>query len=383
MNQMAQRQNPWLRSGAWDVFWMLSGLWLLLPIAGFSGAPTALKVMLIGATALLWLSHRFATTYNAFCMPAYRQLLGEQRDRFVILPAVIIIATFAFVFSPESVMRLNLWGRVQILATIFFLYNSYHFGIQHYGVLSIYRIRAGQGHSGWLKRYEKFFAIAVGTIVVALAQMCHGAEVVADSLVYNVVPREVFSVVFGVLQKVAPLLVLGLAGIFYAGEFRNTPVSIPKVLYVGGLALQGILAYFLEPISFLILWGVQHWLVSVALGAHMADNDASEVPAGSWWYGMWARFNKGFWPTVFILVLASIVLTPFFELAVHPYKVGWAPGVLSTFGSMLGNSWATKLFIALNFISVYIHFVMDRAVFRFSDPAVRKISVPLLFKPVG
>ncbi len=383
MDQATARQSPWLRSAAWDGFWMLSGLWLLLPILGFSGTPAALKIMLIGATALLWLSHRFATTYNAFCMPAYRKLLHDQRGRFVILPAVIVILTFTFVFAPEFTPQLNMWNRVQVLATIFFLYNSYHFGIQHYGVLSIYRIRAGQGHSGWLKRYEKFFAVAVGTIVVALAQIGHGAEVVVDSFIYNAVPRETFLSMFGVLQKVAPPVVLGLAGGCYVGEFKNEPVSLPKVLYVTGLALQGIFAYFLEPISFLMLWGVQHWLVSVALGAHMAENDASEVPTGSRWYAIWARFNKGFWPTVFILVLASVVLTPFFELAVHPYKVGWAPSILSTFGSLLENTFATRFFIALNFVSVYVHFVMDRAVFRFSDPEVRNVSVPLLFKLTG
>ena len=33
---------------------------------------------------------------------------------------------------------------------------------------------------------------------------------------------------------------------------------------------------------------------------------------------------------------------------------------------------------ANTFASVYIHFVMDRAIFRFSDAAVRKVSVPLL-----
>jgi hypothetical protein len=27
----------------------------------------------------------------------------------------------------------------------------------------------------------------------------------------------------------------------------------------------------------------------------------------------------------------------------------------------------------------YVHFVMDRAIFRFSDPAVRQVSVPLIF----
>ena len=380
MSEPMQPPNVWLRSAVWDGFWMLSGIWLLAPLWMFSSTPSALKSLLIVATLILWLSHRFATTYNAFCTPAYRHLLREQRIRFLVWPLMITLATFGFVFAPSWLIRLDSWGKVQVLGTIFFLYNSYHFGIQHYGVLSIYRIRAGQGHAGWLKRYERFFAIAVGTVLVAIAQICHGAEVVRDSIVYNVVPRESFMAAFGVLRVVAPVVVLALAGVFYVGECRSKPASFPKVLYIAGLTLQGVLAYFLDPISFLILWGVQHWLVSVALGARMAQNDASEVPADSRWYRFWSRFNKGFWPTVFVLCLASIILTPFFQFAVHPEKLTENAKCFSFLSPVLANTVLANVFIALNFVSVYIHFVMDRAIFRFSDPAVRKISVPLLFQ---
>ena len=380
MNETMRPPNVWLRSAIWDGFWMLSGIWLLAPLGAFSGAPSALKSLLIIATLILWLSHRFATTHNAFCTPAYRHLLREQRTRFLMWPLMITLATFGFVFGPRWLVTLDSWGKIQVLGTIFFLYNSYHFGIQHYGVLSIYRIRAGQSHTGWLKHYERFFAIAVGTVLVAIAQICHGAEVVQDSIIYNILPREAFMSAFSVLRVVAPLIVLALAVVFYVGEFRCKPASLPKMLYVAGLTLQGVLAYFLDPISFLILWGVQHWMVSIALGAHMAQNDTSEVPIASRWYRFWGHFNKGFWPTVFVLCFASIILTPLFQFAVHPEKLVKDASFFSFLSPVLANTVLVNLFIVLNFVSVYIHFVMDRAIFRFSDPAVRKVSVPLLFQ---
>ena len=380
MSEAPQSQGVWLHSAAWDGFWMLSGIWLLAPLVAFSGVPAALKSLLIVATLILWLSHRFATTYNAFCTPAYRHLVREQRTRFLAWPLMITLATFGFVFAPSWLIRLDSWGKVQVLGTIFFLYNSYHFGIQHYGVLSIYRIRAGQDHAHWLKRYERFFCLAVGTVLVASAQIFHGAEVVHDSIIYNVVARESFRAIFNALRIIAPLIIVTLAAVFYVGELSNKRVSLPKVCYVAGLAGQGVLAYFLDPISFLILWGVQHWLVSVALGARMAQNDASEVPADSRWYRFWSRFNKGFWPTVFVLCLASIILTPLFQFAVHPEKLTENAHLFSFLSSVLANTVLANAFIALNFVSVYIHFVMDRAIFRFSDPAVRKVSVPLLFQ---
>lgn len=379
MSAAPKTHNAWLRSAPWDGFWMLSGIWLLAPLLAFSHTPHLIQGMLIAGTLVLWLSHRFATTYNAFCTPAYRGLVRENRTRFLVWPLGAILLTFGVVFAPRALLLLDLWGRVQILGTSFFLYNSYHFGIQHYGVLSIYRIRAGQGHSGWLKRYERFFCIAVGTILVAIAQACHGAEVVYDSIVYHLLPREFFMSAFRFLQVVAPPIIAALAAIFYVGELKTRPVSFPKLLYVAGLTLQGILAYFLESISFLILWGVQHWLVSVALGAHMAQNDTSEVPMTSRWYSFWGRFNKGFWPTVFVLCLASVTLTPLFQFAIHPEKLAGEGRVFAFLSPFLANTLLANLFIAMNFSSVYVHFIMDRAIFRFSDPAVRKVSIPLLF----
>ena len=378
MSETIQPRNVWLRSASWDGFWMLSGIWLLMPLFVFTRVPHGVQGMLIVATLILWLSHRFATTYNAFCTPAYCSLVRQNRMRFMIWPIAAILSTLGFVFVPNTILPIDTWGKVQVLGTIFFLYNSYHFGVQHYGVLSIYRIRAGQSHSGWLKRYEKIFCIAVGTILVAIAQVCHGAEVVHDSIIYNIFPRELFMSLFGVLRVAAPIIVVILTAVFYWGESRNKPISLPKILYVTGLMFQGILAYFLEPISFLFLWGVQHWLVSVALGVHMTQNDVTELPVDSRWYRFWNKFNKGFWPTVFVLCFISIILTPLFQFAVHPEKMNEAR-FLSFLSPLLANTVLLNFFIAMNFSSVYVHFIMDRAIFRFSDPATRKISVPLLF----
>ena len=376
MSNMLENQGPWLRSAVWDGFWMLSGLWLLPLLAVFAVVPGALKSLLIVATLLLWLSHRFATTYNAFCTPAYRSLVSEQRGRFLWLPGVIVLLTFGFAYVPCTLVLLDPWDKIQVLGTIFFVYNSYHFGVQHYGVLSIYRIRAGQSPYGWLKRFEKIFCVVVGGLMVAIAQICHGAEVVGDSIVYSLVHRDAFMSAFVLLQPVVPVIIVILAAVFYVGELKMGQASLPKVFYVAGLMLQGILAYFLEPIAFLILWGVQHWMVSVALGGHMAENDTSEIRASSRWYGFWSRFNA-FWPTVFLLCLASVVLSPFFHYAVHAQKIAEGANFLSP---VLANTAISNLFIALNFSSVFVHFVMDRAIFRFSHPAVRKVSAPLLFK---
>ncbi len=377
MNSAAP-SNLWLRSPLWDGFWILSGLWLLVPVLLSPVLAETNQWMLVAAVYTLWLPHRFATAFNAYCLPDYRNLIHAQWRRFFMLPAAIFVATFVFVFLPEMLLPLPLTTRVQVLATIFFVYNSYHFGVQHFGVLSIYRIRAAQPQDPQAKRYERWYCILVGAILVCVAQILAGAEVVRDSLMYEAVPLEWLHSAMTIARWIAvPVIVLLTVGLLLV-EARNPRRSVPKMLYIFGVGTQGVLAYFLSPVPFLVLWGVQHWLVSVALTALISGNDhPKEVPSSAW-YRFWGLFYGRFWPTVLVLIVSTIVLVPLFELSLHSGRP--REGFLQTIATMLGqHPWLVRTLLWLNFATVYMHFVMDRAVFRFSHPDVRKVTGVLLF----
>lgn len=371
--------NPWLRSAYWDGFWMLSGIWLLVILAVYNSAPRILRLIFIILTLILGIAHRFATSFNAFCNPAYRPLLLRQYPRFVLLPIAIFLAVFAFVFMPLSVIPLGLMVKAQILATIFFLYNTFHVGIQHYGVISIYRMRSRQDLSGGFKKYEKLFCLAVGSVLVALAQVGHGAKVVKDSILYRWWPQTSFTALFHFLKIIAPVSIICLTVIFYIFEFRSKKISLPKILYVTGLSAQGVLAYFLQPLSFFILWIAQHWIVSVALAAHMAQNDRSDTQSVSLWYKWIGGISRRFWLTVLVLCAVSIFLTPLIYSAFNPNRFKNLPILFSLLQPAFSIPWIASFFIAFNSASVYMHFVIDRAIFRFADPSVRSVSLPLLF----
>jgi hypothetical protein len=174
-----------------------------------------------------------------------------------------------------------------------------------------------------------------------------------------------------------PAIVLLTVGVLLV-ESRNPRRSFPKMLYLLGVGVQGVLAYFLSPIPFLVLWGVQHWLVSVALTALISGNDhPKEVPSSAW-YRFWGLFYGRFWPTVLVLIVTTIVLVPLFELSLHSGKP--REGTLQEIATELGqHPWLMRTLLWLNFATVYVHFVMDRAVFRFSHPDVRKVTGALLF----
>lgn len=376
---MTSRASSWLQSAGWDAVWLQSALWLAPAIVALSFVPPAAEVLVVVAVFLLWLPHRFATTFNAWCCPAYRELLTTQRVRFVILPAAVLLATFAFVFAPPSMVPWTSAERVQILATLFLGYNAWHFAMQHFGILSIYRQRAGQKATPRERQLERGFCLAVGLVAILLAQIGHGAEVVASSVVGSYLTPATVARWFEPLRSVVPLLVLCLWGMFAFVEQRRSPSSLPRQLYAAGMSLQAVLAYWLPAPEFFLLWGTQHWLVSIGLAGHMALQDETPVPAGSQWYRRWHVITSGFLWTVLALTLLTVGLVPFFELSVHPENAGKLPVLGPLVVYFLSNAFWAKLFIALNFGTVYVHFVMDRAVFRFSDPATRAVTGRLLF----
>ena len=374
MTMGSAASRPWLRSASWDGFWLLSGIWLVPVVVLLERSPAKLYGFLVASSLLLWLAHRFATAFSAFCMADYRGLLKAQFGRFIGWPSALLLAPFALVFAPSWAVPLDLWGRAQILAAGFFLFNTYHFGVQHYGVISVYRIRAGQDPADPAKRLERFTALAVGGVLVAIGQIGHGAEVVQDSLAYEIIG---WGGVFGTVRVVALVAIAALIGALLAAEARQPRSSLPKMLYVSGLGVQAVLAFFLSPVAFLVLWGVQHWLVSIAFAAVMSENSLAVPRSDSAWYRFWHRIGHGFWPTVGVLVVISIALSPLFEFATRPYKA--VPQAVQGLKSFVESGGWHSFWVALAFGTVYAHFAMDRAVFRFSDHGVRQVTAPLLF----
>lgn len=371
--------RPWLRSPVWDGFWLLSGLWLLIPVLLSPVFTEADQWILVSAVYVLWLPHRFATAFNAYCLPAYRNLIHVQWERFFVLPASIFAATFVFVFLPERLLPVSLTMRVQVLATIFFIYNSYHFGVQHFGVLSIYRIRAAQPQDLQAKAHERAYCLLVGGLLVCVAQILAGAEIVRDSLMYKAVPLEGLHSAMTIARWIAVPAIMLMTLALLVAETHNPCRSWPKLFYIISIGAQGVLAYVLSPPTFLMLWGVQHWLVSVALTALISENDQPIQAATSAWYRFWGLFSGRFWPAVLVLFVTTIVLVPLFELSLHTARprTGYLQQVAAILAERPG---LVRTLLWLNFATVYLHFVMDRAVFRFSHPEVRKVTGALLLR---
>ncbi len=171
---------PWIKSPAWDLVWVLNALWLaplvLLLAQGHDDVRASpVDALFFAFTVPLWFGHRVSSAWLAYATPACTALLATQRLRFVVAPLAIAVACFALLLAPERVLPLPLTERVVWLAVLNYLLVSHHFAAQHFGLLSLYRVRAGRASDATARRLDRWFALVVGGGFVVAAEALTGS----------------------------------------------------------------------------------------------------------------------------------------------------------------------------------------------------------------
>ncbi len=379
------KQGPgsqWLRSPAWDSTWLLCGIWLLglgLAIKGTA----AFEKAYIGFVIVFWIAHRFSTVYLAFASPSYRGLIRLQRLRFLVAPVAIAALVFGFLFVPASVLPLSLGARVVLLMLLDYFFNLHHFAAQHYGVLSIYRLRAGQDPASRTKVFEKIYCLWVGGVLVLLGEVFQGAFLFESIMLKPFVSHETLLGLHGVAQVLATLIIVVFTAGLLVAEWRSGRPSLPKVLYLLSVGALCVSAYFLSFDDFIALWTIQHWVVAVGISGHMAESDARKTPPPSLWYRLWNWPNRYFWSVVLLLAIVSALGLPFLEIEAGDASEQYGPLLFPRLSAALNTQPWLQICIALGFVTGFVHYLIDRAVFRFSNAETRACSLPLLMARPG
>ena len=183
-----------------------------------------------------------------------------------------------------------------------------------------------------------------------------------------------------------------------------------------GSSQKGEAFHIREPFAFVVLWTVQHWTVAVGLATLVARGE--EEPGPSRWYRVWHVVNRRGWALLVVLMILSAALLPFMEVealgedagasdvtgqievltlgdegaayaeglagsATQPSENGsyYADRFLGQFAVWLRTSWLVPILVALGLATAFVHYALDRAVYRFSDPEVRRAAKGLLDPP--
>jgi len=372
----------WIKSPAWDLVWVLNALWLaplvFMLARGHEHVRTSpVDFLFFAFTVPLWLGHRFSSAWLAYATPAYRPLLAKQRLRFVVVPMAVAIACFAVLLAPENVLPMPLTERVVCLAVVDYVFVSHHFAAQHFGLLSLYRSRAGRASDPVARRLDRWYALLVGGGLVVLAQALAGSIAFQDRWVDPLLGASGADMFASALGDGSVVLVVVLTALMLSVELRSRRPSLPRVAYVASVSAMVLVAFLArDPFLFLVLWSVQHW--SAAMG--LASLAASGGPRASdgFCQRLLRQINRRGWAVLLVLAVVSTLLLPVMEVEAVSTEYVYADRIFGNAAWWLRSSPFVPALLALGFASGFIHYLLDRAAFRFSSPDVRQAAHALL-----
>jgi hypothetical protein len=337
-----------------------------------------LDLLVFGLTALFWIGHRIGSSWLAYATTAYRPLVRDEPVRFVVVPMAIAAACFATLLPGDEALPLTRIERVLALATIDFVFITYHFAAQHFGVLSLYRLRSGRTTDAWTRRIDRLFALSVGGALVVAVEAILQTTLFRELWMPPWLDLEMSAEASGALRIVAIALALSLALAAIASEARAPKVSVPRVLYIAGVAMMvGGGLYLEQPFLFVTVWTAQHWLVATALATRVACAEPA-VPRLRVWRAL-HEVNRRPWALLLVLGLLSILLLPVMEIEAVRFDVPhYGERIFGPFATALRSSEWVPALVALGFTTGFLHYWLDRAVYRLSRPAVRSAARGLL-----
>ena len=371
--------NSWVRSPAWDVFWLHSGLWLTLLMLMTSDLHVQ-EMFYAAGVFLFWISHRFSSFYLAWRTQAYHPLLKNQQVRFVFIPLLLVSFVFAVLFIPESVLPVPVSVRILGMILLDFAWGMHHFAAQHYGLLRLYHHRWNSKSAPLFNKRDRWYCWGVGGGLVLIAELLHGTSFLQEK---NFLPLLTGDWVFEgipLLLRLGTLLVAGITIFMIRNSFLNDS-GLPRILYILGIGVMVMGAYQLNPFQFFMLWTLQHWMVALGLTVHMAGNDTT----------LKTNLEIGFtgdssvdiiwkpWKVLFLLCTFSVLMTPFLEIEAVSAGGRYSEQFFPSFMEWLQNSSWERFLVGIGLASGFMHYFMDRAVYRFSDPETRKSAQKLLF----
>ena len=140
-------------------------------------------------------------------------------------------------------------------------------------------------------------------------------------------------------------------------------------------------AFQLQPIEFLMLWTLQHWITALGLTVQMGGNDIKKsmsVKNRIFKNSSFSEYQHQ-WIVLLFLCSISLILTPFFEIEAVSSGARYSELLFPSFVYWLEHSSWTTILVGFGLASGFLHYFMDRAVYRLSDAETRMSAKNLLF----
>ena len=225
------------------------------------------------------------------------------------------------------------------------------------------------------RRLDRWFSLVVGGGFVVLANALAGSIAFQDRWIDPLLGEALSDTFARTLRDGSIVVVVIITALMLRVELRSQRPSLPRVAYVLGVS-SIVLIGFLNPFLFLVLWSVQHWSAAMGL-ASLAASGGAQAP-GAHWQRLLAPINRRGWAVLLVLAVVSTLLLPVLEVEAVSDEYAFADRIFGEAALWLRSSPFVPALLALGFATSFIHYVLDRAAFRFSSPDVRQAARGLL-----
>jgi hypothetical protein len=371
-------RGPWIQSPFWDGLWMFSAVWgcILIYISSHTIGWTRVAILLTLGGYLAALYHSWSTTYMVLGSPRMREARAANHVRYRWMPASIVVVAMAvgiytgatLSFPSTDRFGFEVWPWILYLA-LFWVGHFWHFGKQDFGVLSLYRSRAGQVdlRSRQIDQVYAFSMMFMIQPIVYLSMVVHSP---ASQAFYSVIPIEPETIRLFAMGAVlvATILTVAVVGI----EISRPTTSIPKLIYYGVMLMHALVLFSLKfglGYYYLMVYFWSHWLIAVGLVSRI--NSGHYRALG---YRRSTALLRHF-VTIGAIILVVGVLTDEFS----KFRVFSGRGYKEILASVSPEQGLiVGVFLGLFLSEQLIHYYCDRCLFRMRDPQIRKAIGPLL-----
>ena len=376
----------WVSNALWDGIWIQNALWLSAIFICLSKGDAdpesrSLDILYLPLTALFWIGHRFSSAWVAYCTEAFRPLVSDKPVRFIVAPLLVTAACFAIFLPGDQTLPWSREERFVAASIIDYAFATYHFAAQHFGILSLYRMRAQKTKCLCMRRLDRIFALGVGGALVFAAEALSGAVAYQSFWIGRQSTAIWLASRQTEIREAIIIILLVATALMLAVETVSQRPSLPRVLYVLGLA--AMVGVALKPGSiflFTAIWTSQHWIVATGLASLVSC--AEPEPANGRIRRIFHAINTRPLAILSVLVMLSVLLLPVFEVEANfgggRYFGDRIFGALAA--GLRTSSWIPAM-LAIGFSTGFAHYILDRNVYRMSDPGVRSAARHLLSGP--
>ena len=256
----------------------------------------------------------------------------------------------------------------------------HHFAAQHYGMLRLFQHRANPSTAHSTHLHDRLFCWGTVFILVLIAELLHGASFLQQKQILPAMPYDWGNEIIPIILRLGTLLVLGITAIMIRNALLQNS-GFPRILYILGLGIMVTGAFQLQPIEFLMLWTLQHWMTALGLAVQMGGNDikkSKSVKNRKFKNSSFSE-NHNHWIVLLFLCSISVILTPFFEIEAVSSSARYSELIYPSLMDLLENSSWITILVGVGLASGFLHYFMDRAVYRLSDAETRMRAKNLLF----